>query len=112
MNWALVMALSGYYLFARGAVARRRNRRRGRPGAGLRSRHAALGSVVGVGLLYGAGYFKQALNRDGWQVETYPVLDPDGLPLTLVREPDGRPSRVSAAVNSRPARRVAPTAST
>ena len=47
---------------------------------------------MGVGLLYGAGYFKQALNRDGWQVETYPVLDPDGLPLTLVREPDGRPA--------------------
>lgn len=49
--WALVMALTGYYLFARGRRARRRNRDRGRPGARLRSRHAALGSVVGVGLL-------------------------------------------------------------
>ena len=27
--------------------------------------------------------------REGWQQETYPVLDPDGLPLTLLRE-DGR----------------------
>ena len=54
--------------------------------------------IVGVGLLYGSGYFKQALNRDGWQVETYPVLDPDGLPLTLVREPDGRPARVSVTL--------------
>src|SRR5690606_8834014 len=32
---------------------------------------------------------------DGWQVESYPVLDPDGLPLTLVREPDGAPALVS-----------------
>jgi starch phosphorylase len=45
--------------------------------------------IVGVGLLYGAGYFTQSLTRDGWQVETYPIIDPDGLPLTLVREPDG-----------------------
>ncbi len=50
--------------------------------------------IVGVGLLYGAGYFKQSLTRDGWQVETYPVLDPDGLPLTLLREHDGTPSTV------------------
>lgn len=51
--------------------------------------------IVGVGLLYGAGYFKQALSRDGWQVESYPVIDPDGLPLTLLREADGAPARVS-----------------
>lgn len=47
--------------------------------------------IIGVGLLYGAGYFKQSLTRDGWQQETYPVLDPDGLPLTLLREADGSP---------------------
>ena len=51
--------------------------------------------IVGVGLLYGAGYFKQSLTRDGWQVETYPLLDPDGLPLTLLRDDDGTPARVS-----------------
>lgn len=54
--------------------------------------------IVGVGLLYGAGYFKQALTRDGWQVETYPVLDPDGLPLTLLREDDGTPATVQIAL--------------
>lgn len=43
--------------------------------------------LIGVGLLYQAGYFKQSLSRDAWQQETYPVLDPDGLPLTLLREP-------------------------
>ncbi|HEX2705028.1 MAG TPA: alpha-glucan family phosphorylase, partial [Candidatus Lustribacter sp.] len=45
--------------------------------------------IVGVGLFYKTGYFKQSLNNVGWQQETYPVLDPDGLPLALLREPDG-----------------------
>src|SRR5450756_192677 len=47
--------------------------------------------VVGVGLFYKTGYFKQSLSRDGWQQETYPVLDPDDLPLALLRETDGKP---------------------
>ncbi|HLT85102.1 MAG TPA: alpha-glucan family phosphorylase [Phototrophicaceae bacterium] len=51
--------------------------------------------IIGVGLLYGAGYFKQSLTREGWQHETYPLLDPDNLPLTLLREEDGTPARVS-----------------
>ncbi|RKQ33615.1 alpha-glucan family phosphorylase [Kocuria tytonis] len=51
--------------------------------------------VLGVGLLYQAGYFKQSLSRDGWQQETYPVLDPDELPLTLLREADGSPARIT-----------------
>jgi len=50
--------------------------------------------LIGVGLLYAAGYFKQSLSRDGWQQETYPVLDPDGLPLSLLREADGTPAQV------------------
>ncbi|MEO7448616.1 MAG: alpha-glucan family phosphorylase, partial [Humibacillus sp.] len=51
--------------------------------------------IVGVGLFYKTGYFKQSLSRDGWQVETYPVLDPDGLPLSLLREEDGTPAVVT-----------------
>lgn len=47
--------------------------------------------IVGVGLFYKTGYFKQSLNRDGWQQETYPVLDPDELPLSLLREDDDTP---------------------
>ncbi len=54
--------------------------------------------IVGVGLLYGSGYFKQSLTRDGWQLETYPVLDPDGLPLRLLREEDGTPALVSLSL--------------
>ncbi len=51
--------------------------------------------ITGVGLLYKSGYFKQSLSTDGWQTEDYPVLDPDGLPLTLLHEDDGTPCEVA-----------------
>ena len=54
--------------------------------------------LVGVGLLYRHGYFKQSLSREGWQQETYPVLDPDELPLSLLREPDGSRAVISIAM--------------
>ena len=50
--------------------------------------------IIGVGLFYRAGYFRQAISRDGWQQESYPVLDPDGLPLTVLRHPDGTAAQV------------------
>ncbi len=50
--------------------------------------------IVGVGLLYRSGYFRQSLSRDGWQLETYPVIDPHGLPLTQLHAEDGTPLRV------------------
>ncbi|RZQ59580.1 alpha-glucan family phosphorylase [Amycolatopsis suaedae] len=54
--------------------------------------------MIGVGLLYRAGYFRQALSLDGWQVEHYPVIDPIGLPLELLTDESGEPLRVSVAV--------------
>ncbi|MEU5597925.1 alpha-glucan family phosphorylase [Streptomyces sp. NPDC020298] len=54
--------------------------------------------LIGVGLLYRHGYFRQTLSRDGWQQEHYPVLDPHELPLTLLDEPDGTPAQVSLAL--------------
>ena len=54
--------------------------------------------VIGVGLFYRSGYFRQSLSSDGWQQETYPVLDPDGLPLTLLREADGSVVRVELSL--------------
>ncbi|MFF0448493.1 alpha-glucan family phosphorylase [Streptomyces sp. NPDC004609] len=51
--------------------------------------------LIGVGLLYRHGYFRQSLSRDGWQLEHYPVLDPNELPVALMREPDGTPAQVS-----------------
>ncbi|MFD8010518.1 alpha-glucan family phosphorylase [Streptomyces sp. NPDC058955] len=54
--------------------------------------------LIGVGLLYRHGYFRQSLGRDGWQQEQYPVLDPGELPVTLLREPDGTPARIALAL--------------
>jgi starch phosphorylase len=45
--------------------------------------------LIGVGLLYRAGYFAQSLSADGWQLEHYPSLDPHGLPVKLLRHADG-----------------------
>ncbi len=54
--------------------------------------------ILGVGLLYRAGYFKQSLNAEGWQQERYPPLDPHGLPLSLVTNADGSPVEVSVGM--------------
>jgi len=45
--------------------------------------------VVGVGLLYQQGYFRQALDSHGEQIEFYPFNDPGQLPLLPVRDDEG-----------------------
>jgi starch phosphorylase len=54
--------------------------------------------IIAAGLFYRAGYFRQGISRDGWQQETYPVLDPDGLPLRVLRNPDGTAAQVTLAL--------------
>ncbi|KFF99425.1 glycogen phosphorylase [Streptomyces scabiei] len=54
--------------------------------------------LIGVGLLYRHGYFRQSLSRDGWQQEHYPVLDPNELPLVPLQEADGSPAQVGLAL--------------
>jgi starch phosphorylase len=54
--------------------------------------------IIAVGLLYRSGYFRQSLSLDGWQVEHYPVLDPNALPLTPLVEPSGAPILVHVAM--------------
>src|SRR3954471_18046218 len=39
--------------------------------------------LVGVGLFYRHGYFRQELSVDGWQQERYPDLDPYAMAVTL-----------------------------
>ena len=39
--------------------------------------------LVGVGLFYREGYFRQQLDENDWQGERYPEIDPSRLPLTL-----------------------------
>ena len=40
--------------------------------------------LVGVGLFYRQGYFRQELNADGWQQERYQSLDPHAMAVRLV----------------------------
>ena len=47
--------------------------------------------LVGIGLLYQQGYFRQYLNPDGWQQEQYPILDFYNLPISVERKEDGSP---------------------
>ncbi len=51
--------------------------------------------LIGVGLLYRHGYFSQSLSAEGWQLERYPVGDPNGLPLMLLRDDASSPVRVA-----------------
>ncbi len=45
--------------------------------------------VVGVGLLYQQGYFRQYIDADGNQTALYPYNDPGQLPITPVRDAEG-----------------------
>jgi len=42
--------------------------------------------LVGVGLFYRHGYFRQELSVDGWQQERYPDLDPYAMAVTLCED--------------------------
>ena len=44
--------------------------------------------LVGVGLLYQLGYFRQRLNADGWQLELFPRNDFHNMPVQLARRGD------------------------
>lgn len=50
--------------------------------------------LVGVGLLYSRGYFRQMLTDDGWQTENYTQYDFYQYPLQLVRGADDQPLTV------------------
>ncbi len=50
--------------------------------------------LVGVGLLYQKGYFRQYLNADGWQQERYPYNDFYNLPVRQMTDTHGSPQMV------------------
>ncbi|HSJ80561.1 MAG TPA: alpha-glucan family phosphorylase [Thiobacillus sp.] len=54
--------------------------------------------VVGVGLLYQQGYFRQEIDKDGAQQALYPYNDPGQLPITPLRKPDGEWLRLEIAL--------------
>ena len=45
--------------------------------------------IVGIGLLYQQGYFRQAIDKDGSQQAFFPYNDPGQLPITPLRQPNG-----------------------
>lgn len=47
--------------------------------------------LVGVGLMYQEGYFKQRLSQDGWQQEIYPRTQFDTIPLEKQTDASGAP---------------------
>ncbi len=51
--------------------------------------------LVGIGLLYAEGYFRQSLDADGWQRETYSNNHPELLPIGPAVGPDGKPVTIS-----------------
>jgi starch phosphorylase len=51
--------------------------------------------IVGIGLLYQQGYFRQVIDSEGKQIEYYPYNDPSQLPVLPVRDKDGRWLHVS-----------------
>ncbi|HZW00390.1 MAG TPA: alpha-glucan family phosphorylase [Candidatus Deferrimicrobium sp.] len=50
--------------------------------------------IVGIGLLYQQGYFRQVIAADGSQVAAYPFNDPGSLPVTPFLDEDGHWPRI------------------
>jgi starch phosphorylase len=57
--------------------------------------------LVAVGLLYRYGYFRQRLDRLGWQEEFYGETDPTQLPLERETDADGNPLEVEVLIRER-----------
>ena len=54
--------------------------------------------VIGIGLLYQQGYFRQVIDKDGAQQALYPYNDPGQLPITPLRQPNGEWLRLEIAL--------------
>jgi len=57
--------------------------------------------LIGVGLLYQEGYFRQYLNSDGWQLESYHENEVVNLPLELVSDDNEEPLTVTVPIADR-----------
>lgn len=57
--------------------------------------------LIGVGLLYQQGYFRQYLNQAGWQQEAYEDNHFDNLPLILERDENGKPLTIDVELPGR-----------
>ncbi len=57
--------------------------------------------MVGIGLLYQQGYFRQTLSAEGWQIEAFPYNDPTSLPVSPVQNHNGGWLRVKLQLPGR-----------
>jgi starch phosphorylase len=58
--------------------------------------------LVAVGLFYRQGYFRQAIDAEGWQEHGYPHLEPERMPLLRVQDPrSGRPLQIAVELPGR-----------
>ncbi len=55
--------------------------------------------VIGIGLLYQQGYFRQVIDKDGWQQALYPYNDPGQLPITPLRQANGDWLRIKVTLS-------------
>ncbi len=51
--------------------------------------------MVGVGLMYRRGYFRQRIDHSGWQQEYWVLTDPERLPAALITGDDGAPITIT-----------------
>ena len=56
--------------------------------------------LVAIGLFYSQGYFRQHLNKDGWQEEQYLATQVENLPMEPALSPDGHPVSIEIATRS------------
>ncbi|MEA3364385.1 MAG: alpha-glucan family phosphorylase [Candidatus Hydrogenedentes bacterium] len=51
--------------------------------------------LVGIGLYYAYGYFKQRLDKNGWQQEEYLEAEVENLPIEVAKDNQGEPLRIA-----------------
>ena len=56
--------------------------------------------LIGIGLFYGQGYFRQRLDKNGWQQEEYLQTDLNQLPMELAIGTSGQPVNVQIETRS------------
>jgi starch phosphorylase len=56
--------------------------------------------LIGIGLFYGQGHFRQRLDRDGWQQEEYLETDADELPMEPAIGANGAPVMIAIETRS------------
>ncbi len=57
--------------------------------------------LVGIGLMYRHGYFRQRIDASGWQHEYWVETDPERTPAALIKGDDGTPLCVEVPIGAR-----------